>query len=105
MGWAKAGEQMTLIIAAQGEDFMVLGADSRETVDVGVIRVETNITEKLIRLTDHSAVLFCGEVGHAQHLISKYQDRISGRPEFGVTDLTEDFASFCQEEAVRLINV
>ncbi len=96
---------MTLIIAAQGKDFMVLGADSRETVDVGVVRVETNIAEKLIQLTDHTTVLFCGDAGYAQHLISKYQTRISGRPEFGVTDLTEDFASFCQEEEIRLSNV
>jgi len=96
---------MTLIVAAQGADFMVLGADSRETVDVGVIRVETNIAEKLIRLTDHAAVLLCGEAGYAQHLVAKYQARISGAAELGVTDLTEGFASFCQAEAIRLSNV
>lgn len=96
---------MTLIIAAQGDDFVVVGADTRETVDVGTIRVEVNIAEKLVKLTSHAAVLLCGDSGYAQNLIAKYQASISGRRELGITQLTEDFASFCQKEAIRVRNV
>jgi len=96
---------MTLIIAAQGDDFVVVGADTRETVDAGAIRVEVNIAEKLVRLTNHAAVLFCGEAGYAQNLIAQYRGRIARRRELGITQLTQDFASFCQEEAMRLRDV
>lgn len=77
---------MTLIIAAQGENFVIVAADSRETVDVGTMRVEVNIAQKLIQLTPHTSLLFCGDSGHAQYLISKYQAMTSHRRERSYSD-------------------
>lgn len=96
---------MTLIIAAQGEDFLIVAADSRETVDAGAIRVEVNIAEKLVQLTKHTALLFCGDAGHAQYLVSKFQAITSHRRERGVTQIAEEFSLFCQEEALRVKDV
>ena len=97
---------MTLIVAAQGNDeqgnyFVVLGADTRETVDVGTVRVEVNIAEKFYPLTSHAAILMCGDSGHAQYLITKFRQKIKGKRERGVTRLVEDFSTFCQLEAIE----
>jgi 20S proteasome alpha/beta subunit len=96
---------MTLIIAAQGDGFIVAAADTRETVDAGAIRVEVNIAEKLVMLTPHTAVLFCGDSGYAQNIIARYQAKIAGQRELGVTPLADDFAIFCQEEAKKTVGV
>jgi 20S proteasome alpha/beta subunit len=96
---------MTLIIAAQGENFVIVGADSRETVDVGAVRVEVNMAQKMTQLTNHALVLFCGDAGYAQNLIQKFKATIVRRHERGITQLTDMFSSFCQKEAVRTSRV
>ena len=106
---------MTLIVAAkaidgQGHEFVVLGADTRETVVAGAARVEVNIAHKLFPLTRHSAIMLCGDSGHAQYLISKFRrtkltGRVTGRREMGVTQLVETFSEFCQDEALDWKNV
>jgi 20S proteasome alpha/beta subunit len=91
---------MTLIIAAQGKDFVVVGADSRETIDTQSIRVEINIGDKLVELSKHVVVLTAGDSGLAQYAIERYKTtrRITDR---GVTAITEDFATFCRQEAIE----
>jgi 20S proteasome alpha/beta subunit len=95
---------MTLIIAAQGKGFVVLGADTRETVDARSIRVEINLAEKIIQITPHVAILFCGDVAKAQYLVEKFSELVRKTDE-GVSKIAEDFARFCKEDAIRDSNV
>ena len=89
---------MTLIIAAQGKDFIVAGADSRETMDTGDVRVEINIADKLVQLSKHSAILMAGDGGLAQYAIERYKSTRRIR-DIGVSTITESFANFCRIEA------
>ncbi len=84
---------------------MIVGADSRETVDVGAVRVEVNMAEKMVKLTNHAFVLLCGDAGYAQNLIQKFKATIARRHERGITQLTDDFSSFCQQAAIRTSRV
>lgn len=91
---------MTLIISAQGKDFVVVGADTRETIDEGTIRIEINIGEKLTKLSTHTAVLFAGDSGLAQYAIERFKSK-SGIKDVGVTGLTEKFAKYLRREAIE----
>ena len=91
---------MTLIIAAQGKDFVVVGADSRETIDAESVRVEINIGDKLIELSKHAVVLTAGDSGLAQYAIERYKKTRRIR-DVGVTAVTENFAGFCRHEAIE----
>ena len=97
---------MTLIIAAQGKDFIVLGSDSRETVEprYSPMRVEYNAAEKIVRLSNHSAVLICGEMAQAHYIVAKF---CANREDIdsNVSDIAEAFKEFCREEARELANV
>ena len=89
---------MTLIIAAQGKDFVVLGADSRGTIqnDSGT-RVELNIQQKLIKINDRSGVLLFGAACRASYLVEKFKQNLKSKKK-NVTDIAEDLASFCRNE-------
>lgn len=95
---------LTLILAAQandgqGKEFIVMGADTRETLDTGSVRVEVNIAEKLHNLTRHTAITLCGDSGHAQHLVSKFRrEKLRGR-EVGIIEVVQKFSDFCKDEA------
>jgi 20S proteasome alpha/beta subunit len=95
---------MTLIIADRGERFVVAGADTRVSVDTPIVSVQANLGKKLIELSDHTVILYCGETGQAQYLIQRYLDTRANR-NAGVTELTEDFASFCQQKSLDIAEV
>lgn len=97
---------MTLIIAAHGKDFVVLGADSRETVEpqYSPMQVQVNIAEKIVKLSRHSAVLICGDMGQAQYLVEKFKaQRVD--LDVDVSKVAEEFKGFCRDEAREVGNV
>ncbi len=100
---------MTLIIAAQGKNFVVLGADSRETVEPRIssfapMRVEVNIAEKIVPLSRHSAILVCGDTGQAQYLVERFMTERED-VDAGVSSIAEEFKEFCRQEARKVADV
>lgn len=90
---------MTLIIAVQGKDFVVLGADSRGTIQYSSgTRVELNIQQKLIKISDRSGILLSGATCQASYLVEKFKQNLKSNKK-NVTAIAEDFASFCRNEA------
>lgn len=95
---------MTLIIAAQGKDFVVVGADTREVIRAGGIRVEINLATKLVEVSPHVAVLTAGDAGHSQWLVEKYKKDVRKRKD-GVSVVAEDFGEFLKRQAKKDANV
>jgi 20S proteasome alpha/beta subunit len=91
---------MTLVVAIPSTGFIVLGADSRGTIEDprGVTRVEVNILKKLIRISDHVGILIYGSAKESIFLVEQFQSTL--RPNIdGVTQIARDFAAFCRNEA------
>jgi len=95
---------MTLVIAAPGKDFVVLGADSRGVVEAGGTRVEINTLRKLTPITKYTAILMYGASEEGNQLVEKYKASIKSSLE-GVTSVAEDFCNFCREEEKKLADV
>src|SRR2546427_9578486 len=93
---------MTLVIAAQGKEFLVLGADSRGTLQyTDGSRVELNIYQKLVSLNDYVALMMYGDMNAARYLVDKFQsERAKKEPtrSLGVTRIATDFAKLCRDE-------
>lgn len=95
---------MTLVIAAGGRDFVILGADNRGTIEeVGGTRVEINIVEKIFKITNHSAILIYGDSGQSQYFIDRFTR--TRHSDADVSIIAENFAEFCQNEVRRLSDV
>jgi len=95
---------MTLVIAACGPDFVVLGADSRATIDSGAARVEVNIMEKITPVTSHAAILLSGEAGLGDQLIEKFKLSLK-KKDYGATSIAEQLTDFCIEDAKKHVGV
>ncbi len=96
---------MTLVIAAQGRDFVVLGTDSRGTLqELGGTRVEINIVVKLVPIAKHVAILLYGEAQLANYLIEKFRSTLK-RQTFGVREIAEKVANICREETKKVKDV
>jgi 20S proteasome alpha/beta subunit len=95
---------LTLVIAAPGNDFIVLGADSRGVIETGGSRVEINIMRKLIPLTKYTAILIYGAAEEGNQLVEKYKSRIKSELE-GACAVAEDFCKFCQNEEIQVASV
>ena len=91
---------MTLIIAAQGKDYVVVGADTREVIGTQGIRVEVNLATKLTEVSPHVAVMTAGAAGHCQYLVEKYKKDVRRRKD-GATVIAEDFAEFLKRQAKK----
>jgi len=98
---------MTLVIAAPGNDFIVLGADSRGVIDSGEARVEINILTKLFPITQNAAIMMYGGSEDASQLVEKYRSIYKQRKMNlnGVTLVAEDFCEFCRKEEIKLAKV
>lgn len=90
---------MTLVIAAQGRDFVVVGADSKGTAEVGGVRVELNMVQKLVRVNEHVVILLYGDVERAQYLIDELGIQNRFDPNSGVRHVAREFKTLCREEA------
>lgn len=96
---------MTLVIAAQGNDFVVLGTDSRGTIqDTGGTRVELNIMNKLVVISKYVAILMHGSAEYGDYLIEKFKLTLRGKIH-NVSDIAEKFSEICREEGRKLIDV
>jgi len=95
---------MTLVIAAPGKDFVVLGADSRGVIQTETARVEINTMKKLIPITKYTAILMYGASEEGNQLVEKYKTTIKKDLE-EATAVAEDFCEFCREEERKLADV
>lgn len=95
---------MTLVVAAPGQDFLVLGADSRGVVESGGARVEINIMTKITPVTKYTAILMYGASEAGNQLVEKYKAGINPDLE-GVTEVAENFCDFCQNEERKIKDV
>ena len=91
---------MTLVIAAHGSDFVVLGADSRATIESGAARVEINIMKKITPVANHAAILLSGDADVGDRLIEKFKLSLR-RSDDGATPIAERFTDFCIEDAKK----
>lgn len=95
---------MTLVIAAPGKDFVILGADSRGVIDVGSGRAEINVYKKIIQVTKYASIQIFGSSEVGNQLVEKYKEQISPKL-LNVNSVAEDFCKFCQEEERAIANV
>jgi len=96
---------VTLVIAAQGSGFLILGTDSKETVtNAARNRIELNNQIKLVKINNKVGILMYGETQIPDYLIEKFKEELS-RKNMNVTDIAENFASFCRNEARKTYDV
>jgi len=89
---------MTLVIAAPGKNFVVIGYDSRGILqDTAGTRIERNDMEKMIRIADHVCVLMYGNGDIGNEFVEKFKSNLSTGTD-GVTKIADDFAEFCREK-------
>lgn len=89
---------MTLVIAVRGQDFVVLGADRRGTVqDSGDNTVSLNIFDKLIPINNRVAALMHGSAPAMRFLLEEVQ-ATSGIADLGVTAVARRLVTSCRKE-------
>jgi len=94
---------MTLVVAAQGKDFLVLGTDSRGTIqDGGGTRVELNIMMKLVEISKRVGILMYGSADQAEYILHKFQSSLRGR-EHDASQIAQKLSDMCKKEA-RTVN-
>lgn len=96
---------MTLVVAAQSADFVVLGSDSRGTkVDDAGNRTQVNFITKIYNITEFAGILLFGNTDQAVYLLRKFKKTIKNKKE-NVTKIAEQFADFCRKEAEKVKDV
>jgi 20S proteasome alpha/beta subunit len=94
------GNGLTLVIAAEGKDYVVAATDSRGTIEDGAgNRVELNMVQKLFRINDHAIILLYGETGQAQYMIDELEIANRFDPGSGVRHIAIEFGKLCRREA------
>ncbi len=93
---------MTLVIAAQGSDFLILGADSRASKQekIGGTRIEINFAVKLIQITERVGILVYGDANISDYLIEKFKEKLPTTIK-NVTEIAEKFSEFCISESEK----
>lgn len=95
---------MTLVIAASGKDFMVVGADSRGTFhDTSGNRIEINTVRKIIPVAKHVVVLIYGEADESIYFAKRF--KFLNKKIDGVSKVAEKFAEFCRKEFEKVRTV
>lgn len=89
---------MTLIIGAEGKDFVVLAADSKGTFLEDGSRMESITEEKLIQLTDYSCVLIAGDAEIGVQLIEDFKEKHRFSKNLGISKVVLLFRDFCKKE-------
>ena len=95
---------MTLIIAAHGKDFVVLGADSRGTNEGTGGMVQTSTAIKMHPVGRLAVVLICGQAGPASNLVDLLSKTAPKKPE-GVRAVATRLARLARREATELKTV
>jgi len=90
---------MTLIVALEGQDGIVLAADSRGTIgDPRGLTAVNDLQQKLFKLTSHSGITISGSSELAASLISKLQDTMSQKGLVHVDQVAQEAVSVIQKE-------
>jgi len=93
---------MTLVIAAQGNDFLILGVDSRGTLtDVAKNRLQVNTMTKLHKINDQVAILVSGAGEQAMYLIEQFEKQLTNK-NLGVSKITNQLVDYCRNEFEKL---
>lgn len=95
---------MTLVIAALGRDFAILGADSRGVIDAGIGRAEINIYQKTVQITKYVSIQLYGDAEEGSQLVEKYKGQMKRKLK-SVDLVAEDFSRFCQNEERAIADV
>lgn len=89
---------MTLVIAAEGDDFVIVASDSRVTVeDAAGTKIQNDNMRKLIPITKYVCVLVSGDGGAGKYLIDKFQRTVKPKNK-DVTEIAQTFSLFCRKE-------
>jgi 20S proteasome alpha/beta subunit len=91
---------MTLVIAAHGLDYVVVGADSRSTIRTRDYSQGVDLAQKIIPLTEHVVALLFGAGENATYHVRKFERKLKKEKNKldGATDVTEAFAKFCRND-------
>ncbi|MGI0073782.1 MAG: hypothetical protein ACREA3_08220 [Nitrosotalea sp.] len=95
---------MTLVIAALGQKFVVLGTDSRGTIDFGGNRVELNSMKKLTKISKHVRILMYGDAEYADYIIEEFKKTLKGK-NHDTTEIAKKLAEMCREEGRKVNDV
>lgn len=89
----------TLVIGGQGNNFVVLGADSKGTLGdlLGPIVIGSSRAKKIKIISDHVAVAIYGIAEFGENLLRQFQD--AKKPDTdGVTKVLEELRIFCKDK-------
>ncbi|MBX5321833.1 MAG: hypothetical protein ACQXXG_08815 [Candidatus Bathyarchaeia archaeon] len=91
---------MTLIIVAQGKNFVVVGADSKGMLgDLrGPIVVGSNRYQKVTVVSEHVAIAVYGEAEFGEYLLHQFQTTGVSKGVDGSTEMMEKLSSFCRDK-------
>ena len=98
---------MTLIIAAkgkeQGENHIIVGADSRGTIHQGDLSMANDNRKKIIELNKHVCVLIGGDVEKGSYLVNNFLPSVKKTDD--VYKIANSFSNFCNKKFKPLINL
>lgn len=93
---------MTLIVAIEGIDFVVLAADSQGRREIYGTRVDSKSEEKLMPLTKYSCVLISGNGEIGTQLIEEFKSQVKNIDSLDITKVVKKFSKFCKKEITHI---
>ena len=89
---------MTLITAAEGNEFVVLATDSKGSwIDGSGTRIDSINAEKLIPLSKYSCVLIADDAEVGLQLVEEFKKQFKNN-NLGITKIVKEFSKFCKKE-------
>jgi len=87
----------TLVVAAQGKNFVVLGADSKGMLGdlLGPIVIGSSRAKKIAILSGHAAAAVYGIAEFGENLLHQFEETKKSDLD-GVTNVLEEFRGFCR---------
>ena len=90
---------MTLIIALEGIDFLVLTTDSKGSWEYSSeIRVDNPNAEKLIQLNKHICILIGGDSEIGINLVEEFKTQFTKCNSWTMGKVVKEFSKFCKKE-------
>lgn len=89
---------MTLIIAAEGDNFVVLAADSKGSWNDDGSRMESITEEKLMPLTKYACILIAGDAEIGMQLVEEFKTKYKSSYTWGISKVVSEFSKFCKKE-------
>jgi len=83
---------MTLIVALEGKDGLVLASDSRGTFgDPRGVTAQNDTLQKLYKISDYVGVLVCGAAELSVSLIDAVKKSVKSKKMVGITSIVDEF--------------